>query len=381
MKKTLTAAIATGLGAVVFAANAYAQVRINGFGQVVAGSVAEDNALYPELSYDSDVDFSEESLLAVQVSADLSDRVEVVGQVLARGREDFDVELAWAYAKVRLGKGWSTKIGRQRTGFYRYSDYLDVGFAYSWIRPPVAVYNVPISNYDGISFSNGTFFGDWYSQLQLSYGSYDDDPRWSRITQATKLDNYNGFSWDMTYDNWLSLRTAYYKGKLSIDTVQLNPLLNTLTSVGLGQVATKLNIDDDKAAFGNIGFQADKANWLVTGEKTWRKVKDASIGKGDYWYLTAAYRVGKFTPHVTVGNARNEISTAPLEGLNPANPFYPAVLNVVNLLSSDEDYASAGFRWDVRDNIAIKTEYSIMNTDVPGRNDSKLVSAGVVFTF
>jgi len=69
----------------------------------------------------------------------------------------------------------STQInaGKLRIPFYRYSDFLDVGYAYPWARPPQTVYNLVFSTFDGLSIVNNHTIGDWDSTVQAVYGSYD----------------------------------------------------------------------------------------------------------------------------------------------------------------------------------------------------------------
>jgi opacity protein-like surface antigen len=56
--------------ALSLASTADAAVTISGFGQVVVGTTGDDAEPFPERNFDSDADFKEESLFAVQVSAD-----------------------------------------------------------------------------------------------------------------------------------------------------------------------------------------------------------------------------------------------------------------------------------------------------------------------
>ena len=48
-------------------------------------------------------------------------------------------------------------MGRKRLPIY-YSDFQDVGFAYTWVRPPTDLYGWEIVSYNGV---NATYRGDW----------------------------------------------------------------------------------------------------------------------------------------------------------------------------------------------------------------------------
>lgn len=385
VKKVLSLAVAAAL--LSAAAGAHAEVRVSGFGQVVGGATLDDGDVYPERSYDTDVDFRGESLFAVQIDADLNERVTAVGQVLARGQDDFDAELAWAYAKVDLGHGFSAKFGRQRTPLYRYSDFLDVGYAYPWVRPPVAMYNQPWSNNDGVSLSHTANIGNWYSQVQAIYGEFEGDAQFDNTPRKAKLEKLTGVAWDMEYNEWLSLRAAYFQGDVTIAGSSLDQLVPALTGIGQAGLAERLDYSADKGTFLNTGFRIDKANWLVVGEYAKINIEDSVLDGADRrdWYLSAAYRLNTVTPYVVVGrrdaSINNEIPNTLPAALPATHPLRLAVAAARASQQRDEVFQSVGVRWDFADKVALKADYSKFDSDVATTADADLVSAALVFTF
>lgn len=319
----------------------------------------------------------------MQLDADLNDRVTVTGQVLARGHEDFDAELAWAYANIELGSGWSLKAGRQRTPFYRYSDFLDVGYAYPWIRPPVAMYNQPWSNNDGISLTHGGFFGDWYSQLQLVYGHFEGDARFDGVDFDAELEGITGFAWDVEYNEWLSLRTAYLYGDLTVLGTSLDDLAAALRAYGRPELAAELDYNADKGSFANVGFRIDRSDWLLVGEYARTDMEDTPMEDGDRtdWYLSAARRFGTVTPHVTYGRRDADARTGLMAALPSDHPLYGALAAGASSEQLDESYTSLGVRWDFAANVAFKADWTRYDSDIASHGDADLVSTGVVFTF
>lgn len=381
MKNPLAAAVAAAL--IVCAPAALAEVRFSGFGQVIAGATTAEDEFVPSTGYDDEVTFSEESRFAIQVDADLNDRVSVTGQVLANGNEDFDAELAWAYANIRLGSGWSMKVGRQRTPFYRYSDVLDVGYAYPWIRPPASMYNQPWSNNDGISLTHSAFAGDWYSQLQLVYGDFDGETRLDGAPVQAELSRITGATWDVEYSDWLSLRAAHLRGDLTIEGTSLDDLAAGLRMYGEAALASELDFADDTGIFTNFGFRIDRANWLVNGEYTLIDVENSLLDGNNRrdWYLSVARRFDTVTPHLTYGrrdiDRRSELATA----LPEAHPLQPIVAEVVATEQADEYYLGLGVRWDFAPNVAFKADWTRYDSRIAQHGDADLVSAGLVFTF
>ena len=381
MKNPLAIALALALG--LGAPAAQAEVRFSGFGQVIAGQLRDEGSRFPERLYDDSWDLEQESKAGVQIDFDVTDRINLVGQAMVRGDNDWKPELTWAYANFRVTDALWVKLGRQRTPFYRYSDYLDVGAAYPWIRPPTAMYNQSWSNFDGISVGHDAYIGKWFSQVQVIFGNYEGRPGPRATASPSKLDALRGVSWDMEYDEWLSLRASYFQSKLSINTKQLNPLLGALRQFGQTATANAMDFNDDPATFGSVGFKIERNNWLVVGEHAWLGMENslyANTGRKD-WYVSAGRQFGKFMPTVTYGSRKSGVNQELIDSVHPMNPFRVPVTMAAESLRLDEKYTGVGLRWDIKPRIALKGDWTRMSSNLPGTPDADLVSAGVVFTF
>jgi hypothetical protein len=381
VKTSLAVALAAALS--LGATAAHAEVRISGFGQIIAGTTLDSSDRFPARSYTDTVDFEEESLFAIQIDADLNERVTATAQILAEGSEDFKPELAWAYANVQLGKGFSTKVGRQRIPFYRYSDFLDVGYAYPWIRPPVAMYNQPWSNADGVSLSHNAYFGNWFSQAQVLYGSFEGDANIGSTEFQAELSHLRGVSWDVEYDEWLSLRAAFITADVSITGTSLDQVTGALRAFRQDALASRLDYNDDRGTFKSVGFKVDKANWLVVGEYAELEIEDsvfANIDRTD-WYATVGRRFGTVTPHLTYGRQSAGADLSVLQGVPPTSPLFRPVAAAAMSQELDETYKSVGVRWDFASNVALKADYTKVDSGIARYPGAELVSAGLVFTF
>lgn len=381
MKNALATALALALGLGLPAA-AQAEVRISGFGQAIGGTTSSDTDTYPGNNYGDDIDFKEESLFAVQISADLNDKVDAVAQVMARGYNDFDAELAWAYANIKMDNGFNLKVGRQRTSFYRYSDFLDVGYAYPWIRTPYAVYNTPWSTLDGLGLTHTAFIGDnWFSQVQVQYGGYEGDARFGGSIYQGELTDFWGASWDLEYNEWLSFRAAYFTASTTVTDSPLDPLIAVLNGNGLGALAGAMDYNEDKGVFTNLGVKAERDDWMLVAEYVTITLEDSIYADQDYWYVSGAYRFGEWQPSITYGAREADAKSGIYAGVPSASPLYPLIVGAVEGQALDETFLSLGVRWDFASNVAFKADWSRYESDIAGTPDSDLLSAGVVFTF
>jgi hypothetical protein len=147
------------ISSVFCSAPVLAEINITGFASINAGKVLSGSGVpqyvveptfladYPLVStYDEDIDFAPESLIGLQFSADLLDGLSVTAQLVSRGANDFKAKFEWAYVSYELNENWTIQAGRKRLPLFYYSDFFDVGYAYTWIRPPADNYTWQIFN-------------------------------------------------------------------------------------------------------------------------------------------------------------------------------------------------------------------------------------------
>lgn len=383
----MKAVLASSIAALLAAGGLHAQssVQITGFGQVVAGTVTSGNS-HPGTGYDRDWDFKDESLFAIQFRGDLNEQWSATAQIVATGREDFEPEFAWAYVGWNGGNGWSAKLGRQRIPFYRYSDFLQVGYAYPWLRPPHAVYNLPFSNFDGGSLSWSFAGGEWFNTLSLVGGKHNSDLTLSGQPAEIELKGLVGLTYEGSYADWLTLRAGYFEADVTIDAQALNPLFATLRGNGFGIVADALDVARDPGSFLGLGAEINHGNWLFVAEATWVEADRTYLTDKKQFYVTAGHRFGSWTPTLTYGRRKGDAKTGIvglIPNVPPLAPLRTAVTQVVLSDSFDADYLSFGLRWDLSNNVALKGDFTKYENKGPVgvANESDALALGVVFTF
>lgn len=172
---------------ILFAGVSRADINFSGFASINAGKVMSGTGVpqfgvpptfladYPLVSaYSKDLSFKPESLFGLQISADLMDDLSVTGQIVARGADDFDATIEWAYLSYTLNDNWTLQAGKKRLPLFYYSDFYDVGYAYVWMRPPADNYTWQIFNYNGVNALYSGEIGDWSVSGNLYYGEEDD---------------------------------------------------------------------------------------------------------------------------------------------------------------------------------------------------------------
>lgn len=376
MKKSI---VAMSLCTTLFSGVAIANLHVNGFASIKGGmSTSSDKSLY---GYSNELDFKNESLFAIQVRSDLGDRLSVTAQVMGRGSDDFDARFEWAFLTYELSENMRLNAGRLRTPFYRYSDFMDVGFAYDWLRVPQGVYGLGFNNVEGVSLYHTGQLGDFDSTAQLIYGSFSGDITLAGNSASATINNIAGVTWELER-GWLSVRAAYLSGRSTINAPALNPLFAGLTQAGLSNVVAELDFNDDTSEFLGFGVTLDQGQWVLVSEYNRINVKNSFFAKRENYYVSLAYRFDMITPYISFEREEHRSKSEiyqPYTSVLPPQLLLP-LIGVVESQSVDSKTWNMGLRYDFHPSAAFKVQYSNeKNTLTDNRND--LVAVGVDLVF
>lgn len=368
------AALLTGLPS-----QAQDKIEWSGFGNIAAGmTTGSDDQLF---GYDNDLDFNPETLFALQAKASLSDKLTVTTQLMSRGSDDFDLGVEWAYLQYQLSDSTSVNMGKLRLPLYIYSDSLDVGYSYHWLRTPQSVYRVAFDNYTGVSVQHNAFVGDFIFNTQVIAGTVKDDVEagGSNLSQA-ELNNLIGFNASAIYNN-LTMRIAYYQtNDTNIHLQEIDTLLTSLEQIGAGSVASELEASEDKGAFAGVGFMYDNFNWFVGAEYTQLEVENSYIPKQRSSYITAGKRFENWSLHATLGQTDDKIVDAEQRFTVPAPQLQAIVNQVLGGVVNEATYSSVGVNFNVAPGTVFK--FDVTHSDDKRTDESDvLVSAAVQFVF
>jgi hypothetical protein len=394
VKKLLTIAALTAT-----ALSAQAEVRINGFANLIGGITSSDETLY---GYNDKMSFSEESLFAVQISGDINDKMTATGQLVARGDNDYKASFDWAYLTYQATDNLDVSVGRFRLPLFNYSASSEVGYSYHWVTTPQNVYDVQFNNLEGIKLDYSDYAGDWEYILRGAYGTFSDDG--------------SGVLTDGNDTLLLSAEAVYESFKIRVVVGQANTSLDfsnaddpasiAAISVGLAgmrdagiatqnanlvSLANDLEIIDDKATFSGLSVLYDNFDWFVGGEITEISVENSFANDDITYYVTAGTRIGKWTPSVTyqVFDAeldikfQDKINNIALSPLPEVNKQQLAGLAQAVQAGQLEDYSviSATVRYDLDTNVALKVDISKLSDDIDPTADATVLRFAVNYVF
>lgn len=335
---------------------------LSGFGTLGLVRTSTDDAQFALFGQtrgaDKDPTAEVDSKLGVQVGAKFNDTFSGTVQVLTKsnGKGNFMPAVEWAFVKAQVTPGLSLRGGRMGAPFFAVSDFRDVGYANTALRPPKDVYDqVPVSHFDGAdaSYQLATSVGTLTGQV---FGGQATDH-----SQRFKVDvkRLVGFNATLETDAGLTLRLGYAEGKLTVGNDALNGLVATLRATPFAAVGNQLDPNDSKASFSGVGLTWDQGQWVASAEYTQRRIK-TFLADTDGWYVLVGHRFGPLTPYVTVSEARtvdsNVNNTIPAATPQLA-ALKAAVDGVVEGQRHTQKTFAIGARWDFARNLALKAQW------------------------
>ena len=367
-----------------FAASSHAAegptMTISGFGTVALTSTDTDDAEFARPNQPNGVRKSwrtgPDTNFGVQGTAKFNNDLSATVQGLVRkdATDNFGAELTLAFVKYKMNDDFSFRLGRIATPIYMVSDFRNVGYANTMLRPPAEVYRqVSNMSFDGADVVYTHGFGDTSLTVQFGVGN-------STVKSAG---NY-----DVVFKPLTALHVVLENGPFTVRfgradatfSVEgfsaINTLLATLNSVGLTQVAKDFGVTDVRGSFTSVGGTLDYKNFLVQTEYAVRKTESRTIMDTTSYYAMLGYRFGKITPYYYYGNIKQDDprtyaglpTTGPLAGLTAAvNGVAKAGLQSTN---------AVGVRWDFHKSAALKVQ---LDHEKPEDGNGAFVNAKPTF--
>ena len=351
-----------GFCTLVFQQSSHAESRVDfsGFSRVVGGVLDDKNAKYE--GYDNQLSFGQKSLLAVQIDGHITDSWSLTTQVLAHSSDDRQSGLEWLYTTYQASDSWQFKLGRLRTPFFNYSDFLDVGYAYPWISPPQQIYNgFLFDSYDGLSASYDLVTSSFSANAEVFWGEYNDDITIGDSTVKADVNQFRGIVLNVQYDNF-KLRMSGHKGKVGVELAEITGFASALNQAGYPRMADYLETAGDVKVH-QISLNYDALDYFVKSEFVQVVSPILVFPDVNSYYLSAGYINYPFTLHATYASSR--VSYHEVESVIPAglDPQLDALSNGFTALydgldRDNLDSLTLGVRWDFRPGMALKADVS-----------------------
>ena len=328
---------------------------------VYAGALG-DRGISHDLSFEKDTRFG------LQVSSDIAENMSVVAQILGRGdRDNFNAIIEWAYIDYEFHETTSLHVGKIKQPVYLVNDYVEVGYAYPWIRPPQEVYlvNNPLNTVNGIELLFQMPVGPGTLSFQPYLGS---NRELIPNAQGAYFEAENIYGADLKYSGrGYTVHGSAFQCNVATTGGFTVPAANNMMGADL---AVNMNGTGDCKVMA-AGFTFDLANVVMYAEWTKRTTTEGlsrPFGDTEGYYATIGYRFGKFLPHITFAGITGKASTYGLttgEGAvteAPGGSQFPPGASF-NFPIPVQTSITAGLRYEVNDSAALKFEYMVVDVN------------------
>lgn len=375
--------------------------RLSGFGTLGAVKTTTDDAVfnYPGQGGGATKHGSldPDSKLAVQGSYKISPTVSATSQIMTKydAEGQYVPSFEWAFAKWQAMPGLNFRAGRMGAPYFMISDFRDVGYANTAVRPNIDVYGqVPVSSFDGADVSYQMNLGSttltstfWTGKSDAPFASSLAARGVATPPTQVIINHTVGFNFQAEMSEGLTLRFGRAQGKLTIDSASGHTLATSAralataanayaaaaptvaaaisggnptraaqitaaipgaqaSAAGFNDAAEMFTPEGVDASFTGIGLAYDQDNWVASMEFTKRKTK-SFITDTTGWYATVGYRIDKFTPFVgyskvkTDRRSTNTVQPSALVTSGVGGPF-AAFDGAANAVNTNSPALSAG---------------------------------------
>ncbi|MBC3886195.1 porin [Undibacterium griseum] len=384
---------------------------ITGFGTIgVVHNTTSDADIIRDLSQNTGTghtrqnDINMDSNLGLQADAHLNDVVDAAVQVVSRyGPNEYKPEVTWAYAKYSPNDTVQLRLGRLGFDVYLLADSRNIGYSYTWVRPPIDFFgNLIVSYFDGFDTTISRDLG--HGQVRLKFFSgmarekvYNGIPNQFFSLNGSRL---TGGHVEYQQGNWTfrlghsQLRFANENPVNDLITPVLNSPAFQLFYPGASQLSQKVLMQDKNARYTSLGIVYDKGP--LQAQLMLSRINSGSLffPGSDAAYLSASYRVKNWTPYVTYSGVRPSGERANIQ-ISPQLPpeiqgFLQALSTGLNDQLSKQNTITAGVRYDLSENVSVKVQLDhirsqdsfLIRNDLPNWNGrATLLSLAVNFIF
>jgi hypothetical protein len=264
------------------------------------------------------------SKLAAQLNAffspEFSGQLQIISALEAD--ETYLPEIEWLNIKYAFSQDVYFRVGRIGWPTFFDSGNHDVGYSYPWAHPPSEPYYLlPIQSCNGIDAIYRFGMGDARITLKAIAGENTSHSQAVNYSSKNMLGIFDKVEFGNT-----TIQAGYQTRKTSTN--------NNMTG-GLDSVGEHNNL--------SLGIIYDPGSWFLMSE--W--IQSRALYKANAIYVSAGYRVNKFTPYLVHSQSTAGSFTT---GSTPSS----FQLQLANRSQSSD---SLGIRWDFMKNFAFKIQY------------------------
>lgn len=394
------------------------EFRVSGYGSIVGGKVVSGEK-DPSGEIEFQVDFydyafytekwawDKESKIALQVVAEVNDKLSATVQMLAKGADNWSPDIDWFYVTYNLTDNSKIMAGRRMLPMYYFSEYMEVGYAYPWIRPPANLYWWEITQFNGLTYLHSFELSNW----TLDFSAFAGRETQTKIKSHDFWRNRGGYYFppegtyisgtaDVTWDNiigvnlaaannWLDLRASYFSTRYTttsdimfFDEFDTNGdgVFDLIVERRTNPDGTPIrsgqwSLTDFDLSFYGLGGTANFKYVTLLFDYNYVVYDDGYGSRFPTFYVSAVYNHDTWQPYVGLSQAKLKI-TKDFDGFGTGE-------------AEEHQILTFGLRYNVMPKAALKFEFNKFKDkgdrspwyDFSYHNDASLFSVALDFVF
>jgi len=297
------------------------------------------------------------SILGAKVSYLTTDTLTVTiqGQTYVDADDDVNVDINWAYVSYDLSNDNYLRAGLFQMPFLQGTELRSVGYSRLWARPIVLDNGAGgFNEFSGVEYQQrfNMDYGSWQFQFGAGVAEHDlddvDGKAMAIVTARFQAESY-----------WIHSAIAHIEYDM---TPMAMPEMTISGDVSMVSLESQVVVDNTQLNFGlSIGDSHGTPSDTMA-------------------YLSLAYPLGEFTPYFYYAWHNQEFNdrlglndrTPPPPGMGPLPPppkngmpptGNPQMRPPVPDGAFDRDNYALGLRWDIKEGLAVKAHYEIIEQD------------------
>jgi len=258
-------------------------IRLSGFLNAIGNVHDADQMRYLD-AVDDTWGFTNTSF-GLNAASKIDKNLSVAAQLFGSGNGD-NVFIDWAFATYKLDDSSVIKFGKIKYAGNLYSETVDVGFIFPWVRAPESIYSEAgglfFEAYEGAAYK---FTGgdDIELGFEFYYGATDEEEEEGGIEGRDQM-----FGLVLSAENDIGKVMLSYNDSVitSIDTSGATPVEG-------GENGLHSTII-------SVGAEANLDNLQILAEVSQSELENEPDEDRQGWYVTLAYSIGEWKPHFTI---------------------------------------------------------------------------------
>ncbi|MBF0228634.1 MAG: hypothetical protein HQK63_03455 [Desulfamplus sp.] len=278
------------------------------------------------------------------------------------------------YFAFRPSSWLELRGGRIGYDAFLMSDTRNLGYAYSWVRPPIEFYGwIPIFHIDGAdaTFRLGGEDSQWRVRLQAGEQSFmvpinnTDFDSSTRGLHAMTISRQSGnitikagYS-KFSFKNEFSLFSNFHSGEgyRGLEQIMADTTLSSEIIEEARYLRNNLTFKDIDITYLTLGASYDDGDWIAQAEIAQSTSSAEVFSHGKMAYAALGYRIGDFTPYLMFAAIRagNDVRQ-PLADWSALEESWlqSESVGIINTTRMHQETLSLGVRWDFHLQAALK---------------------------